>query len=115
MKTEQIQKILDDAPVCGATHWVLDNGTTYYLKIYDIRAEIWTENGWLDYSKDGETTLPDLDNISNICDLRKILEQNAEIKRLRDALSEVKRMVEPPPQVGLILKITEQALKGESE
>ena len=59
-------KILEGAPE-GTSHYVLHNGTDYHFKIYELNAEIWTEDGWMEYET--QCALPDLQGVQNLSDI----------------------------------------------
>lgn len=71
----------------GWTHYVLENGTNYYFKVYQLNAEIWTEDGWLEY----ETTcaLPDLEGVRSRKDIERIVELEQEIESYKRAFIEM--------------------------
>ena len=78
------QEILDNTPD-GATHYVLDNGTSYSFKISGFQTAIWSGE-WIHYA-DSKKSLPDLDNIRSLADIKRIVELE---EQLLNKASEVK-------------------------
>ena len=65
------QKILDNAPE-GATHYVLENGTSFHFKIDDKDASIYTDE-WDCYTNHKDV-IPDLVGLRSLADIKELVE-----------------------------------------
>ena len=77
------QEILDDAPE-GATHYVLENGTSFHFKIDDKEASIYTDE-WDCYTNHKDV-IPDLVGLRSLADIKRIAELEKDKRELSDRL-----------------------------
>ena len=76
--------ILANAPD-GATHYVLENGTSFHFKIDDKEASIYTDE-WDCYTNHKDV-IPDLVGLRSLADIKRIVELENCLINMRELLS----------------------------